>query len=258
MLSARSTCAHVLPVRYKPSVTPASWSPATEVSDTSGRSPLCTVISCCLVQGCRLHQYRASHISQHSFQWIANSSPPCIPHRCYGVTSWQPCLNIRVPKPWLHRVRHQHATAAAAEQATSTTEAPKTKRQQQKANSKQKGGKADKKSELAVTPKSVDFARYCTTKRSTSTATLHMHGSLHDTVLQVYCAACDLQESVRNSHWDVLPQCCGVQVVHRHSAGSTVSQQRPCQWHHGDSALWLRTVGVPPAVPRSPLQGDRP
>ena len=28
-----------------------------------------------------------------------------------------------------------------------------------------------------------------------------------------------------------------VQVVHGHSAGSTVSQQWPCQWHHGDSAL---------------------
>ncbi len=93
-----------------------------------------------------------------------------LPHsfrRCYGVTSWQPCLSTRAHKPWQQKARHQHATAASTDQAISTAEAPKAKPQQQpRKQSNQKGGKngggkADKKSELAVTPKSEDFARYC-------------------------------------------------------------------------------------------------
>lgn len=61
-------------------------------------------------------------------------------------------------------MRGQHtATAAAVDQQTATTEVPKSNKQQQKKqsgqkNSKNSGGK-DKKSELAVTPKSEDFAR---------------------------------------------------------------------------------------------------
>lgn len=87
-------------------------------------------------------------------------------HRCYGVTSWQPCLSTRAHRNSLNTARHNHVTAASAEQATATTEAPKAKSQQQKKQANQKGGKnaggkADKKSELAVTPKSEDFARYC-------------------------------------------------------------------------------------------------
>ncbi len=84
-------------------------------------------------------------------------------HRCYGVTSWQPCLSTRTHRGSLNTARHSHVTAASAEQATATTEAPKAKSQQQKKQKggKNAGGKADKKSELAVTPKSEDFARYC-------------------------------------------------------------------------------------------------
>ncbi|DBA99930.1 TPA: Proline--tRNA ligase, chloroplastic/mitochondrial [Trebouxia sp. C0004] len=88
-----------------------------------------------------------------------------LPVRCYGVTSWQPCLSTRTHRNSLNTARHNHDTAASAEQATATTEAPKAKSQQQKKQAKQQGGKnaggkADKKSELAVTPKSEDFARW--------------------------------------------------------------------------------------------------
>jgi hypothetical protein len=87
-------------------------------------------------------------------------------HRCYGVTSWQPCLSTRTHRNLPNTARHNHVTAASAEQATATTEPLKAKPQQQKKQTNQKGGKnaggkADQKSELAVTPKSEDFARYC-------------------------------------------------------------------------------------------------
>lgn len=98
-------------------------------------------------------------------------------HRCYGVTSWQPCLSTRNHRNLLNTARHIRAIAASAEQATATTEAPKAKSQQQKKQANQKGGrnaggKNDKKSELAVTPKSEDFARYCSV-RYFSSADLH-------------------------------------------------------------------------------------
>ncbi|KAL0019002.1 hypothetical protein WJX79_005964 [Trebouxia sp. C0005] len=88
-----------------------------------------------------------------------------LPVRCYGVTSWQPCLSTRNHRNLLNTARHIRAIAASAEQATATTEAPKAKSQQQKKQANQKGGrnaggKNDKKSELAVTPKSEDFARW--------------------------------------------------------------------------------------------------
>lgn len=87
----------------------------------------------------------------------------CIP-RCFGVTSWQPCSGIRGHGHVHQKMRGQHtATAAAVDQQTATAEVPKSNKQQQKKQSGQKNGKnsggKDKKSELAVTPKSEDFAR---------------------------------------------------------------------------------------------------
>ena len=83
--------------------------------------------------------------------------------RCFGATSWQPCFGIKGHRHFYQKVRKQHTVAAAVDQPTATIEVPKTNKQQQKKqsgqkNSKNAGGK-DKKSELAVTPKSEDFAR---------------------------------------------------------------------------------------------------
>lgn len=80
--------------------------------------------------------------------------------RCFGLTSWRRPFELRRQSFCQHRARGQHTTAAASEQQTATAEAPKPKAQQQKKQAGQKGGKdAGKKSELAVTPKSEDFAR---------------------------------------------------------------------------------------------------
>ena len=83
--------------------------------------------------------------------------------RCFGATSWQPCFGVRGHRHSCPKLRGQHTVIATAEQQTVTAEVPKTNKQQQKKqlgqkNSKNPGGK-DKKSELAITPKSEDFAR---------------------------------------------------------------------------------------------------
>ena len=83
--------------------------------------------------------------------------------RCFGATSWQPCFGVRGHRHFYQKARDLHTVTAAVDQPTATTEVPKTNKQQQKKqmgpkSSKVAGGK-DKKSELAVTPKSEDFAR---------------------------------------------------------------------------------------------------
>ena len=94
--------------------------------------------------------------------------------RCYGVTSWQPCLKLR---GYTGRTARSNHTAAASDHATVTVDERQLKSEQQKKQPGQKGGKnaggkADKKSELAVTPKSEDFARYL--KRLHHSCALHI------------------------------------------------------------------------------------
>ncbi|KAL3138343.1 Proline--tRNA ligase, chloroplastic/mitochondrial [Trebouxia sp. C0010 RCD-2024] len=109
--------------------------------------------------------YLSSHGMGRAFTSVRMSCGYDLPVRCFGATSWQPCFGLRGHRLRQQKVRGQYTATASADQQTATTEVPKSnKQQQQKKQSRQKNGQnaggKDKKSELAVTPKSEDFARW--------------------------------------------------------------------------------------------------
>lgn len=185
----------------------------------------------------------------------------CI-YRCFGATSWQPCFGLRGHRLRQQKVRGQYTATASADQQTATTEVPKSnKQQQQKKQSRQKNGQnaggKDKKSELAVTPKSEDFARYAShllRLHVLDTVQLRLSGLLFKSpapvALHILSACCQKQLIVQPRS-----SAC-VQVVHRCCPGSSASQQWSCQWHNGYPALRICFVGVLATVSGSAFQGD--